>query len=57
MQLAALNGQIILSKELWMDADTRVVKLNIPSVAAGAYLIQIVNKQSGKRTTEKVIVE
>ena len=40
-----------------MDEDTRVIKLHIPSVAAGAYFIKTINKLSGKRTNEKIIVE
>ena len=56
-QLNAANGQIVLAKELWIEKNSRVVKINIPSVAAGTYFLQIINKQSGKRTTEKIIIE
>lgn len=56
-QLSAVNGQIILSKELWIDENNRVVKINIPPVAAGTYFVQMINKQSGKQTTEKIVVE
>lgn len=56
-QLAALNGQVVLNKELWMDKNDRVIKINIPSVAAGTYLVSMINKESGKRNTGKIIVE
>lgn len=56
-QLYAVNGQVVLTKELQVYENTRVVKINIPAVAAGTYYLQIINKQSGKRNTEKIIVE
>ena len=56
-QLTALNGQVVLNKEIWMDKNDRVIKIDIPSVAAGTYLVSMINKQSGKRNTEKIIVE
>lgn len=56
-QLAALNGQVVLNKEIWMDKNDRFIKINIPSVAAGTYLVSMINKQSGKANTEKIIVE
>jgi hypothetical protein len=56
-QLSAANGQIVLTKELWIDENSRVVKINIPPVAAGTYFLQMINKQSGKGNTEKIIIE
>lgn len=56
-QLLAVSGQIVLTKEIWVEKDSRFVKLNIPAVAAGAYFLQTINKQSGKSYTEKIIVE
>lgn len=37
-QLSAVKGQIIVSEEMWIDENSRIVKLDIPTVAAGAYL-------------------
>ena len=56
-QLSAVNGQIILNKEMWIDENSRVVKLDIPTVAIGAYLLKVINKQTGKSNTQKIIVE
>jgi CarboxypepD_reg-like domain/Secretion system C-terminal sorting domain len=57
IQLVAANGQIRLTKEFWLEKDSRVVKLNIPSIATGTYFLQVINKQSGATITEKIIVE
>lgn len=56
-QLATSNGQVVLNKEMWMDKNDRVVKIDMPPVAAGAYLLSMINKQSGKNVTEKIIIE
>ncbi len=56
-QLTALNGQVVLSKEKWMDKNDRFAKIDIPLVAAGTYVVNMINKQSGKSNTGKIIVE
>ncbi len=56
-QLAALNGQVFLNKEMWMDKNDRAIKIDIPSVAAGTYVVSMINKHSGKTNTEKIIIE
>ncbi len=53
-QLAALSGQIVLTKEVWIDKNDRVIKIDIPSVAAGIYLVSMIDKQSGKRVRKKL---
>jgi len=57
VQLSAMNGQVMLTKELWVDENNRMIRLHIPPVATGTYLLTMINKKSGKRNTEKIIVE
>ena len=52
-----LNGQVMLRKEFWVDEHNVLVKIGIPSIPAGAYVLQMTNKKSGKITSEKIIVE
>ena len=56
-QLVTLNGQVMLRKEFWVDEQNNRVKINFPSIPAGAYVLQMTNKKSGKTTSEKIIVE
>ena len=56
-RISAVNGQILLSKELWVDENSGVVKIHIPSLAAGAYVLEMINRQTGKRNTEKIIIK
>ncbi|MGZ8559315.1 MAG: carboxypeptidase-like regulatory domain-containing protein [Chitinophagaceae bacterium] len=57
LQLSALNGQVLLRKEIWVEENCRIIKFNIPPVAAGAYLLRMINKQSGKNYSEKFMIE
>ena len=44
-------------KEVWVDADARLLNINIPSVAAGSYFMILTNKKTGKKYSEKIIVQ
>ena len=57
LQLLDQSGKVVYSKELWIDADARLLDVEIPSVAAGAYFLRLTNKESGKNFTEKIIIE
>ncbi len=56
-QLVALSGQIIFTKENLLDKNERVIKIDIPQVAAGVYFLKATHKQSGKAYSEKIMVE
>jgi hypothetical protein len=56
-ELLSMNGQNLLRKELWIDAEARVLNMEIPAVTAGTYLLRIMNKQNEKTWTEKIIVQ
>ena len=56
-QVLAMNGQIVLMKEYWIDKSNSTIKLDIASMATGTYFLRMVNKRSGKQITEKIIVE
>lgn len=57
MQLVNLAGQAVYQKEIWIDADARLLQLDIPSVTAGNYLLSIANKINGKKYTEKISIQ
>ena len=57
LQVATVSGQVVYNKEMWLDKNDRFAKIDIPKVAAGIYLVSLVNKQSGKTKTEKFTVE
>jgi hypothetical protein len=48
---------MIQQKEIWIDAETRLLNVDVPSVAAGSYFMVLTNKKNGKKFTEKIIVQ
>jgi hypothetical protein len=57
LQLLDQSGKMVYSKELWIDADARLLDIEMPSVSAGSYFLKLTNKKSGKKFTEKIIIE
>ncbi len=57
LQLLNQSGQSVYQKEIWIDADARLLSIDVPSVSTGSYLLLLANKKSGKKFTEKVIIQ
>ena len=57
LQILNQSGQMVEQKEIWIDAEARVLNIDIPSVAAGSYFLVLINKKTGKKFTEKIIVQ
>jgi hypothetical protein len=56
-QLFNQSGQQIQSKQIWIDAEARLMNMELPVVVAGNYILVLTNKESGKKFTEKIIIE
>jgi hypothetical protein len=56
-QLFNSSGQQIENKQVWIDSEARIMNMEIPSVAAGIYILRLTHKESGKRFSEKVVVQ
>jgi len=57
LQLISLAGQLIQQKEIWIDAEARLLNLDMPTVAAGTYFIILASKTTGKKYNQKFIVQ
>jgi hypothetical protein len=57
LQVAALDGRIVYQKEIWIDAEARVMNIELPSIAAGNYIISLGNRKTGKVFGEKVVIQ
>lgn len=55
--LITANGQSVQKRELWIDKDARVLNFEVPAVSAGVYFLRMQHKQTGKATTEKIVVK
>jgi len=58
-QLLILNqsGQVVDQKEIWIDGEASVFDIEVPVLAAGSYFLVLANKKTGKKFTEKLIIQ
>jgi hypothetical protein len=57
LQLFDQDGKMIHQREVWIDAEAKLLNLQLPSIASGVYFIRATAKQSRKSYTEKIIVQ
>ncbi len=57
LQILNQSGQVVHQKEIWIDAEARLLNMEVPTVAAGNYFMVLVNRKTGKKFTEKVIIQ
>ena len=57
LQIITLSAQQVLQKEIWIDAEARLLNMDIPAVAAGSYYLILTNKKSGKKFSEKLLIQ
>jgi hypothetical protein len=56
LQILNQSGQSVHQEEIWIDAEARLLNIDVPAVAAGTYFLALTNKRSGKRSTKKIII-
>jgi hypothetical protein len=57
LQLMNPAGQVIHHNEIWIDSEARLLNIDLPLVAAGSYFMVLTNKKTGKKLTEKIIIQ
>jgi hypothetical protein len=56
LQLFNQSGQLILSKDIYINEKARLFTMNMPSIISGNYFLKLTSKATGKSYTEKLIV-
>jgi CarboxypepD_reg-like domain len=56
-QLFNQAGQQLQNKQVWIDAEARIMNMEIPAVSAGTYILTLTHQQSHKRFSEKIIIQ
>ena len=51
------NGQLIHSTTIVFETENKFNSFNIPMIITGVYFLRMTNKKSGKKYTEKIIIE
>ncbi len=57
LQLLNYSGQQVHQKEIWIDAEARLLNVEVPVLAAGSYFLVLTNKKTGKKFSEKIIIQ
>lgn len=57
LQLLSTSGQQVYKQDLFIDTEARVISIDLPHISAGSYYMLLVSKQTGKKWTEKVVVQ
>jgi hypothetical protein len=57
IELLNLSGQSIKQEEAKFEIGMSVISFSIPSIPAGSYFVNLINKKTGKKYSEKLIVQ
>jgi hypothetical protein len=57
LQLLSQSGQSVHRQEIWIDTEARVLSIDVPFVSAGNYFLVLTNKKTGKKFSEKIIIQ
>jgi hypothetical protein len=57
LQLVNAGGQAVYQQELWIDAEARLLNIAVPALKAGSYFLVLTNQSSGKKFTEKIVIQ
>lgn len=57
LQLIDISGRRAWQKEIWIDAEARVLNIHLPVLPAAGYFLVITHKKTGKRYQEKLVME
>lgn len=53
VQFTNQSGQVVLQKEIWIDAAAKVLNIDAPVTAAGNYFITLVSKKTAKNLQKR----
>lgn len=57
IELLTTAGQSVHRKEVWLDADARILSVAVPVVRPGVYFVKVGSRKTGKFFSERIIVE
>jgi hypothetical protein len=57
LQVTAPDGSDVYRKELWIDAEARVMNIELPVITPGHYILGLKNSKTGKAFAEKLLIQ
>lgn len=56
LELVSAAGGSVYRKEIWIDAEARVMDIEAPALPAGNYVLNLVDRKSGRRFSEQLLI-
>jgi hypothetical protein len=57
LELFNLSGQLLFTKEMFIDAEAKLLSVDLPSLTTGNYFLKMTNKKTSRSYTSKILVE
>jgi len=57
LELFNQSGQLIISKDIYIDEKTTLFTMNMPSIMPGNYFLKLTSKATSRSYSEKLIIE
>ncbi len=57
LQILNQSGQMVQQKMIWIDAEANLINVDAPVVSAGSYFLVLMNNETGKKFTQKIIIQ
>lgn len=57
LQLFNVSGQLIFTKEMFIDEEAKLLSVDLPSLTTGNYFIKMTNKKTSRSYTSKILVQ
>jgi len=54
--VTGLDGKRVFQKEIWIDAEAKVMNIELPSITAGNYIVSLKSRKTGKEFGEKLMI-
>lgn len=56
MLVTSFDGKRAFQKKIWIDAEAKVMNVELPLISAGNYIVSLKNKKNGKVFGEKLVI-
>ena len=56
LELVSATGGSVYRKEIWIDAEARVMDIEAPVLPAGNYVLNLIDRKSGRRFSEQLLI-
>jgi hypothetical protein len=57
LQLFNASGQNVFNKEVYLDVESKLLSIDLPSLETGNYFVKLTNKDTGKFFTSKLMIK